>query len=270
MTRLGVIGNIAIDRSVHPDGSRRESLGGAALYVALAASRHRLPAFPISVIGADLDHIRGDPRMTSLDLSGVKTATTGRSATFTLTYQPDGDLARVESATGAASGLTAHAMAHIANHPDVAYHVCCRRPLDVGAVLAELVGRGAQFSVDFFLASAREAIAAAAPMLPRARTVFVNAAEHELLAAATRTEELPMVLVSDGPRPARLFHHGRHVASCLPPRAAVREPTGAGDTLAGTFLAAQDAGMPADTALQQAVITASAHVTRAQSPLRAC
>jgi hypothetical protein len=91
--------------------------------------------------------------------------------------------------------------------------VCCRRPLDVPAVLGRLAELGIPFSVDFHLASASVLMPAASPALPRARAVFVNAAEFAVLAQVTDPGSLPAVIVSDGPAPAIVLRHGRQVAA---------------------------------------------------------
>lgn len=69
------------------------------------------------------------------------------------------------------------------------------------------------------------------------------------------------VVVSDGPRTVRLYRYGRLSASVDPPAVPAARPTGAGDTLAGAFLAARAAGQGDQAALQQAVAAASAHTT---------
>lgn len=258
MTRLAVIGNISVDTAIYPD-CRRTTLGGAALHVALAATRAGLAAAPVSVIGTDLDHIRADRRFDAIDWSATATRE-GRSTSFTLTYNAQGELAELDADYGVAATLTEHAVARIRARLDDTYHVCCRRPLAVGAVL-DALSRGARpFSVDFMVSSAQQAIATAAPLVHRADAVFVNTTEYDLLTTAVPTELLPMVIVTDGPRPVRLYREGRLEASVTPPSTTAIELTGAGDTLTGTFVAARASGQPESTALQRAVLAATHHI----------
>lgn len=256
-----MIGNISVDRIVRPRADRREVLGGAGLHVALAATRSGLRATPISVIGGDLDGLPSDPRLSQLDLSAVKTMS-GASATFTLTYDAVDNLVNVEANHGVAASLTDHAVQYIGAGVADTYHVCCRTPLDIAAILDVLMRHRARFSVDFVISSARGSIAAAASALPHARVVFVNASEYALLSASIRMTLLPAVVVSDGPRSVCLFRRGRLVATTTPPTITPVNPTGAGDALAGTFLAAQAAGLPDAVALRHAVTAASAHTTQ--------
>ena len=254
MARLAVIGNISIDHRVRPDGIRDTALGGAALHIALAATRAGLDARPVSVIGTDL---RGLQRhLPGLDLTAVAMMS-GASATFTLAYDGTGDLTSTEAEYGSAVHLTGHALRHLSGQHDDTYHVCCRSPLDVARVIHEVGPR--PFSVDFTLPSAPQLIAAVKPYLPRARAVFVNSAEYSALAQQVPVESLATLVVSDGANPARLFRNGRLFATAVPPATSPTQFAGAGDTLVGTYLAAHAAGRDETSALRTAVVAASAH-----------
>lgn len=254
MTVLAVLGNISRDLASYPDGRRFELLGGAALHVARAAHRAGLACAPVSVIGPDLGWIRGDPRLAGLDLTHVRTIP-GPSCTFRLAYTATGTLAGTDCSFGVAEALTHHCLTTIGHHDQ--YHVCCRRPLDVRAVLGRLTRAGLAFSTDFHLASAGRLIAAALPFLPEATTVFVNAAEFATLAALIDPARLTAVVVSEGPRAVTLLRHGRATATTRPPPTSLVEVTGAGDTLAGAFLAAAARGLGDGDALRAAVAAAA-------------
>jgi sugar/nucleoside kinase (ribokinase family) len=263
MPTLGVIGNISIDTVLYPGGQQYELLGGAALHVALAAAHAGLHASPVSVIGDDLTHLHTDPRLAEVDLARVLTVG-GTSTRFEITYNPDGTVTHVTSKFGVAEVLTEHAITVIAGWEFDHWHICCRRPLNTARVLAKLVAAELPFSLDFHLASAAEQITAAATALPHATTVFVNTTEHKTLirlAGDLLPESLP-VIVSDGPRPVTLLRYGRPTATATPDASQVGEVTGAGDTLAGTFLAATACGASDHDALQTAVAAASAKARR--------
>jgi sugar/nucleoside kinase (ribokinase family) len=251
---LGVIGNISRDRVIYPDGRNVELLGGAALHVALAATRAGLPSAPIAVIGRDLGWIRDDIRLAALDLSHVEVAI-GRSCSFRLAYDENGALTGTDSSFGVATELTRHALDVVGRHQS--YHVCCRRPLDIAAVLGRLAGAGIPFSIDFHLASAAVNVPAADTAMDYATAVFVNTAEYAFLQRVTDSRRLRRVVISDGPRPVVIVRSGQVVASVLPPDASVIEVTGAGDTLAGTFLGARARGLNDQAALEAAVSAAT-------------
>ena len=259
MEQLAVIGNISCDLAIYPGGTPVKMLGGAALHIAMAAARGGQLAAPISVIGADLGWILGDPRLTEIDLSHVMVAP-GQSCTFRLVYDESGCLTDTEASFGVSSRLTGHALSVIGSHR--VCHVCCRRPIDASAVLRRLAAAGIPFSVDFHLASASAIMPAAHAAWRYARTVFVNAAEFAMLARVTDPAALNTLVISDGPRPVTVLAHGRQVAAAVPPVTTVAEVTGAGDTLTGTFLAASARGLGCQTALNEAVAAASEAVSR--------
>ncbi|MFE2037299.1 PfkB family carbohydrate kinase [Streptomyces scopuliridis] len=260
MRRLSVVGNISRDRTRYPDRRGGEQLGGAALLLSLASYRAGMEAAPVSVVGHDLRKRVLTSSLDVIDRSALRIVD-GPSATFTLDYDGEGRLRAVDARYGVADGGTRHALQHIARYPDDIYHVCGRRPLDLSAVLGALDTVTADFSVDFFLPSAEEKIREAAPLLPRASTIFVNSSEYRLLSRAVSLNDLPEIVVTDGPGPARILHHGKQIASVTPPATASGEVTGAGDTLAGTYLANRARGAEPLRALSEAVAAAASHIS---------
>jgi sugar/nucleoside kinase (ribokinase family) len=256
MTALGVVGNISRDTAEHPH-RQHHLLGGAALYIALAAARTGVTAAPIAVIGHDLAETLRDPQLTLLDLTDIAVVDQP-TCQFHLSYDQHGTLLAVDAAYGAAQQLTAHALQRRRDFAHV--HVCCRRPLDLPPVLAALVDRRQPFSVDFITASAEEMIEAAAPFLRHARIVFTDINEYALLTRAVAAEELRAVTVTDGPRPAVLYRHGQPAARTPIPQTEAVEVTGAGDTFTGTFLAATLHGAPDTVALSRAAHVATTRV----------
>lgn len=266
--RLYVIGNISRDLTHYPDHRGGHRLGGAALFVSLAATKAGHRATPVCVLGKDLAHLPEAPGLDTLDWSAWLPAD-GLSTAFDLKYDLKGDLVEVRTDYGVAEALTEHALGHVSTRPRATFHVCCRRPLDVEAVLDRLVDITARFSLDFFLPSAAAMIRAAAPWLPKATTLFVNAAEYQLLDQAVDCGTLPEVVVTDGPRTAAVHAFGRQVASAVPPSRTAHEVSGAGDTLAGTYLARRSRGATITQALAEATAAAAQHVATPSLPIPA-
>ncbi|MEU3597144.1 PfkB family carbohydrate kinase [Streptomyces sp. NPDC006798] len=264
--RLSVIGNISRDRPRYPDRAAHEQLGGAALLVALAAVRAGMPAAPVAVVGDDLAHLPGAVVLEGLDWTALGIQN-GVSASFSLNYDTAGGLVSVVTEYGVAVQGTEHALRHVEAHLDDAYHLCCRRPLDVARLLDVLVSRAGRFSVDFFLPSAQELIPRAVPWLHSAAFVFVNLSEYRLLAEAVDISALPELVITDGPRGARVLVRGVPIAASSPPIPVDGEVTGAGDTLAGTYLARRHAGAEPDIALSAGVAAASAHIRSLPLPV---
>ncbi|MFE3737726.1 PfkB family carbohydrate kinase [Streptomyces sp. NPDC059134] len=268
MERLDVIGNISRDLTRYPDERGGLRLGGAALFLSLAAVKAGRRAAPVCVLGNDLAHLPEAPGLDTLDWS-ARIQVDGVSTTFDLEYDLQGELVGVGTDYGVAEGLTEHALRHVDLHPRGTYHVCCRRPLDVAAVLDRLARSAADFSVDFFLPSAEAMIRAAAPWLPKATTLFVNAAEYRLLEQVIDSDTLPEVVITDGPQAAVVRRFGRQVASAVPPQHPPREVSGAGDTLAGTFLAHRSQGASTAPALAEATAAAARYVAAPSLPIPA-
>ncbi len=262
----GIIGNISRDLAAYPDGYATKLLGGAALHVALAAARAGLPAVPVAVIGTDLEWITADPRLAGVDLSFVKVVP-GDSCAFRLTYDEAGQVTSTTASFGVSAALTGHALSLLGTRR--AWHVCCRRPLAAPLILDRLAATETPFSADFHLASAGRVIPAVLAALPRATAVFVNAAELVILSQAISLRDLRLVVVSDGPRPAVVLRRGQRAASATPPDVSAIEVTGAGDTLAGTFLAGMAHGLSDHDAIHVAVAAASEAVTRPGLPIPA-
>lgn len=263
MTSLAVIGNISRDTACYPT-ERRRLLGGAALHVALAATRAGASAAPVSVIGRDLVKPLRQPGLAALDLSDV--AVSDRpSCSFELSYDRAGRLISVNASYGAALQLTDHALRVLHRYPRV--HVCCRRPLDPARTVAALVELGIPFSIDLISSSASQVVPAIADVLPHAQMVFVNAAEFVTLAAVIPPARLPAVAVTNGPHRVALHRYGKLHVEVDPPRATAIEVTGAGDTVTGTFLAATLRGADDTAALREAVAAATTGVATTGVPL---
>lgn len=252
MAVTGIIGNISRVRSIYPDGRTLEFLGGAAFHTSLAASRAGLDVAPISIIGGDLRRVIDRLILSRLDFSSVRMED-GVSSSFDITYGNEGELSSITCAYGVSSQLTKHALNEIGKYERL--HVCCRHPLDVTTILGSVSEK--QFSIDFFVSSAREMIASAEKFLPLASSIFVNTAEYEVIQSVTDISVLNRIIVSNGRHAARLMCRGEVQAAALPPKVQTSEVTGAGDTLAGTFLALQAAGYDEAIALQEAVNAAS-------------
>lgn len=261
MTDLAVIGNVSIDHTRYPDGTRRTLIGGAALHIARAAASAGITPTPVAVLGQDLALLTSEPRLADLDWSGARILP-GPSARFTLTYDAQGRLADVETSHHVAHSLTEHALTWVADHPNVPTHVCCRTPLDASKVLELLAEHGTAFSLDFYSSSARQMLDAARPHLSAAAAIIVNREEASILAELTPLHLLPALVVTDGPGPVRLYRCGELAAEVVPPTASPAELTGAGDTLTGSLLAGRLLGLADQAALDGAVATATAHVRR--------
>lgn len=258
MTPLCVIGNLSVDHSYYPDGRHHQRLGGAAWHIATAAADAGQLAHPVAVIGDDLSPL---PTRTGLDLGAVHT-TSGTSATFHLTYDEHDQLTGLDADHGVAMDhLTRHAQDHLATCTADLIHICCRTPLDASRLLPQALSRPF-VSIDFITSSIDSLLPAVLPWLSDTGAIFTSTDEHRLIARMCDINRVPLIVVTNGPRPARVYRHGTLTASQTPPPIAAVEVSGAGDTITGTFLAHHAHGGSDTAALHAAITAASAHITR--------
>ncbi|MEV0177237.1 PfkB family carbohydrate kinase [Streptomyces sp. NPDC050803] len=263
MQRTIVIGNISLDHIHRPGHPPVHQLGGAALHLAAAAARAGLTAAPAAAVGDDLSGLAGEPRLPCLDWSLLHHAPEP-SAAFTIHYDETETVTNVDSDYGGAGHLTAHALHVIDRHPRAVFHVSCRHPLDVPTVLEALTEHDCAFSLDFHLPSAPQLIPAATPWLHHATTIFVNAQEHALLNHHTgHPSPCPETVITDGPGPAHVLTH-RDIPRPVAPAAVptVRQITGAGDTLAGAYLAHRARHLPPPSTSRSKPPPATRHTAR--------
>jgi sugar/nucleoside kinase (ribokinase family) len=268
VTGLLVIGNVSRDETSYSGGQGEAAAGGAALLVSLGSTRAGLRAGPLCLLGDETARLPSTTVLKALDWSAARVVA-GPATTFRLVYDQAGNLTRADADYGVADELTAHALDVIGRHSHVRYHVCCRRPLDVERVLAELVALRLDFTLDFYLPSAELMMRSALPWLAAASNIFVNSAELRLLHDLVEPPRLREVVVTDGPREAHVLRDGQPVASVLPPPVHVRDVTGAGDIFTGTYLAHRARGATPTRCLTLATTAASRHIATPPIPIPA-
>lgn len=254
---IEVVGNVAMVDADYPSGHHYRFAGGAGLHFAQAASQAGATVILTSVLGRDmhwvLPRLRGYGILTDRVLLAE-----GISASFSLHYGENGAVSGIESRHGSAEQLTEHALAQTTlGHR----HVCCRTPLDARRVLAA-TSPDASFSLDFFVSSASVQLAEAAPYLTRASVMFVNASELLQLQEVAALVDLQCLVATAGEGECRVYRHGIATATATPPAVQPVDVTGAGDTLAGTFLALILQGLSDIDALRVAVQAATASTLR--------
>jgi len=144
-------------------------------------------------------------------------------------------------------------------------HTSCFGPAAHGLV-ARARSAGLTWSVDLEPATFLAGVETLADILDGAELVFVNDRAADALGgdAPERLRALGVkaVVRSRGPLGAEFHGTGKAVAARPPQGLPVVDTTGAGDCLAGWFLAGRAAGLPIETALAQAVNAATLSCTR--------
>jgi sugar/nucleoside kinase (ribokinase family) len=253
---LVLIGHVgfAIDRTVNGTFSYT---GGSGFAVAFAASALLDDGLGlVTQVGDDFD--MGSLRRLGLDTEGV-TVLPGASATFVIDQLPDGS-------RSFRSDLGVAAEPSFEEFPPSFFqaryvHLGTAPPRQQLAWLDFLRDKGchAQVSVDMFepfVATERDACRR---VCDRADLIFLNDVESRGLYGGKPHPRAPTIL-KHGPGGAEFLGSGRRHQ--IPARPATEvDPIGAGEILAGAFLALRARGLPEDRALTCAVAAASSSVT---------
>lgn len=230
-------------------GTSRDVIGGASFNVARALARQGARPHIVSARGGDaiaqaietaLDEERiGDGALSWLDR---------RSASYTAILDETGELRAAVADMEIYDLLTPRAFrrAHL-RHRLASASACvvdANLPTETLAYLAEQKKDGAVFAI----AVSPSKVLRLRPCLHRLTALFLSRAEAasltgrptecsvDSLALALRNFGLPRAIVTDGPRSAALLENGNVFLQTPPPVAAIRDVTGAGDTLAAVTI----------------------------------
>jgi len=243
----------ATDRTPHGEARYVGGSGFAAAFAASALLDRGVGL--VTQVGDDFDlgHLRRLP----LDLEGVAVVP-GASATFIIDQHPDGSLE-----FGSELGVAAEPRFDLfpASYFEARYvHLGTAPPRQQLEWLDFLRSRGchAQISVDMFEPVAAEPDACRS-MCDRADLVFLNEAEFRGIYAG-KSEPRGPVILKHGPGGAEYLAAGVRYP-VLAPAVEELDPIGAGEIIAGAFLALRGRGLPEDQALTSAVGAAAASVT---------
>jgi sugar/nucleoside kinase (ribokinase family) len=250
---VGHVGS-ATDRTPHGTATYT---GGSGFAVAFAASALLDRGVGlVAQVGEDFDLAR--LRLLRIDMQGVAVRP-GTSATFFIDQFPDGRLSfRSDLGVAAEPGFDWFPASYFRARY---VHLGTAPPRQQLAWLGFLrdQGCGAQISVDMF-----EPFVAAEPgicrqICDRADLIFLNEAEYQDLFHGYPHPSTPTIL-KHGPGGAEFVADGARHRVPAPPVDEV-DPVGAGEILAGAFLALRAQGLAEDRALSYAVAAATRSVT---------
>ena len=254
---LVLVGHVgwATNANAHGTGA---SLGGSGYAAAVAASAV-LPGQVglVAQVGEDLD--LQALRRPGLDLGGLAVLP-GESARFCITRHGDGPRA-FRSELGVAADP------RFGTFPEPYFrarhvHLGTMPPGQQIGWLKFLHDRGfrAPISVDTFEHFVRTQPSASREACDLADLIFINEAEYQGLYRDNEAPKAPTVL-KHGPRGADYIADGMTRAASQAPAVQVVDDTGAGEILAGVYLALRAHGLAEDQALGYAVRAASSSVT---------
>ena len=259
---LVIVGHLAWNEDRTVSGTRT-SRGGAAYYCAIGATA----GFPtvtgvVASVGDDFD-VEALRRL-GVDTAGVAHVPGHTTARFVITQLVDGT--RTFAASWGAAQRVDVGSFPIAYRRARHVHLATAPPEQQLVWLEHVAGwpRRPTLSADVFEPFVRQSPEATRGVARAVDMVFMNEEEASLLRAEDQAWSPGDVVLKRGAAGAT-YYRGRHpagppISAPAPPTRAV-ETTGAGDVLAGAFLALQIRGVSPARALAAAVRVASASVT---------
>ncbi len=251
---LIVVGHVAYDENRTRHGTRTVA-GGAAYFTALPASIYSRKIGLVARIGEDFD--MGILKRPGIDLSGVHLVQGGKSSRFYNNYlTEDGSLREWQGELNVGADLVPEDMPNA--YLDSKYvHVATMPPQQQKRFIEFLRQQSsARISIDTLEEYLEQWNDEVLEVFSMVDLVFVDSREHLLIEKLRGKDKV----IKKGARGADYVHEGEtlHVDA---PNVSVVDKTGAGDVLAGAFLALRANGYNIQYALQEAVNLASESVT---------
>ena len=257
-----VVGSTARVLLVAPS-FRAETLGGSGFNIATAITAAGTKARLVTVVGTDLSteesaalrRITNEPELRTVH---------GPTCRFQFRTVSEGCGPEIVSDFGVGEELTQHALAF--SYEGRNLHVCCRTPLNAGAVLRHaLLRRPATVSIDLIETSIVQKLGEIEPYLPAIDWAFLNEREYAVAAPFLAGAFVGRLVVTYGARGACVIEAGKVMIDvrASPAHSEVVDTTGAGDTLAGTFLGCLISGCNTRDALRRGVHAGTQAVTAA-------
>lgn len=255
---LAIIGDLAFNKDITPYGEKT-SMGGSAYYSAVGASKYCENVGIVAKVGDDFDLEYLEKR--KINIEGVKIVKGGQTARFVLYQHQDGNrdfkaergvAVSVDTSIFPRSYLNAKYI-HLATSLPEHYLVWIN-------VLRTQISSSTIISADAFEQYVKEYPDLTREVLKLVGMIFLNEEELNLLSQFGELSFRVPIILKKGPLGA-VYIEGEKTIRSPAPRVKAIETTGAGDILAGVFLALRAGNFPVEKALEEAVKTASYSVT---------
>lgn len=227
---LLVVGNISVDTIQIGKAPPKETIGGGALNFALAASLVGCPTRVLSVVGQDFP-FSCLPRLPNLELDYIRVESMPTTR-FLLRYD---ELYQLQEVISSFSPVVPRADLLIPEQVSVKFaHISCRDPIRPEEFLRNITARSV--SVDVMWTSLAKRMSSLLKVLARIDFLFLNAKEYSLIHRRmpdlmNRHELTSIVTRAEAGLDA--FQGGHRLLSVPAYPVKARDPTGAGDILAG-------------------------------------
>jgi ribokinase len=251
---VAIVGDIAWNHDITPQ-RKAKSPGGAAYYSAVGAARFSTDVGVVAKVGEDFD--LNLLRRRQLDTMGVAVVPGQPTCEFVITQFSDnsrtfqanrGVSETVDTGIFPSSYLSARYV-----------HLPTQLPEHSLAWLDFLKSHDS-VSVDSFEAFVKQSPGLTLEMFRQASLIFTNEAEIQMLRQFGEVTVNKPMIIKRGSEGA-CYIDGTNTIMVPAPKVRAVETTGAGDVLAGAYLALRAQSVPIESALEQAAQTASLSVT---------
>ena len=244
MGKLLIVGTVAFDAIETPFGKTDKILGGAATYIALAASQFKVESCIVSIVGDDMpqEHLELLSRK-NIDLSGLEIVKGGKTFFWKGKYHND-----LNSRDTLATELNVLAdfnpivpkkfkdadIVMLGNlHPNIQMSVINQMKERPKLIVLDTMN----FWMDNSLTELLEVIKKIDVITINDEEARQLTGEYSLVKAAAKIEKMgpKYVVIKKGEHGALLFHKTKVFFAPALPLEEVFDPTGAGDTFAGGF-----------------------------------
>lgn len=251
---VAVIGDIAWNHDITPLGNKI-SPGGAAYYSAVGAARFSEKVGVVAKIGRDFDTELLTRK--GIDIEGVRVINGGKTCQFVIVQH--GDNTREFTAQRGVAGIVETAILPDTYMSAKFIHLPTQLP-EHALTWLDVLASHRHVSVDSFEKFVKEFPELTKQMFCKASLIFANEVEFEIVRQLGETVfDTPIVLKKG--KDGAAYIHGKDIIMVPAPMITPIDTTGAGDVLAGAFLAQRANGVSIEISLEQAVRAASLSVT---------
>lgn len=251
---VAIIGDIAWNRDITP---QRQSVspGGAVYYSAVGAARFSENIGAVAKVGEDFDLSLLLRR--KIDISGIKVVPGGQTCQFVLTQYRD-NTRDFEAQRNVAATVETGILPN--TYLSARYiHLPTQLPTH-SLTWLDFLANHQGVSVDSFEPFVAQYPELTREMFRRASMIFTNEAEIQTLRQFGDIAFDKPVIIKRG-KDGAFYSNGEETLMVPAPNTKAIETSGAGDVLAGAFLAQRAQGIPVRAALEEAVRVASLSVT---------
>lgn len=255
---LVIVGDIAFEKDITKHGVK-VSKGGSGYYSSIGASKYSNRVGLVSRVGGDFELTELETR--GINTKGVQVVENGKTARFTVYHNEDGSR-EFEAERGTAEEFSPTLLIKdYQNTKHVHFSTSLpQRYVEWMEFLNQEQHINAAYSIDTFESFATDYPEETKLAISMADIIFMNEDEMNIMRAFGYADFTIPTIIKYGKRGAEYRHYDTIITAVAPQVEAV-DTTGAGDVLAGAFLAQRVQNVSLDASLVNAVNLASQSVS---------